>query len=54
MYLHGMNRQEFDSLEIEANASPHLGTHHLHIPRGYDSKTLLRIVQKEALDQLEP
>lgn len=48
-----MNRQEFDSLEIEANASPHLGTHHLHIPRGYDSAKLLRIVQKEALDQLE-
>ena len=35
-----MNRQDFDSLEIEANAAPHIGTHHIHFPRGYDSKKL--------------
>lgn len=48
-----MDRQEFDSLEIEANASPHISSHHVHIPRGYSSAKLLRIVEKEALDQLE-
>lgn len=49
-----MNRQEFDSLEIEANDSPHIRTHYVHISRGYNSAKLLKIVQKEALDQLEP
>lgn len=50
-----MNRQEFDSLEIEANAGPAVvGSHHLHIPRGYDCRRLMEIVRKEALEELEP
>lgn len=54
-YFHDMNREEFDSLEIEANAhTPVISSHHLHIPRGYDSRRLMEIVEKEALDQLEP
>lgn len=49
-----MNRQDFDTLEIEANAAPVFCNHHVHIPRGYDCSKLLRIIQKEAIDQLEP
>lgn len=51
-----MNRHEFDRLEIEANGitTPSVGSHHLHIPRGYDVRKLMDIVRKETLDQFEP
>lgn len=51
---HGMDRKVFDSLEIEANAlTPIHCTHHLSI-RCCHSPQLLKRIEKEALDQLEP
>lgn len=49
-----MNRQDFDTLECEANASPVICNHHIHIPRCYSAGKLLKAVEREALDQLEP
>lgn len=54
--FHGMNRKDFDSLEIEANGLdvPRAMSHHLHFPRWYSVRKLMDIVNREALDQLEP
>jgi hypothetical protein len=49
-----MDRKEFDSLEIEANAhTPIAQSHHIHIPRGYDSRKLIDRIHTEALEEIE-
>ena len=51
-----MKLEDYRHLDCEANAHvlpTSSGTHHLHIPRRYDVRRLLRIVEREALDQLE-
>lgn len=49
-----MPLENYEHLECEANAhTPLTQSHHLHIPRGYDSKKLLDKIQKEALGELE-
>ena len=51
--------EDYKHLECEANGHtiPTASTNHVHVPRGYDVRKvhrLMKIIEREALDQLEP
>lgn len=55
IYSNDMVLPDYSDMEIEANAhTPIASNHHLHIPRGYDSRKLLDRIHSEALEQIEP
>jgi hypothetical protein len=53
--LHDMpNLEDYSDMEIEANAHiPTHCSHHIHFPRGYDSRRVMDRISKEAMGRMD-
>lgn len=53
--LHDMpNLEDYSDMEIEANAhTPIHCSHHIHFPRGYDSRRIMDRISREAMGRMD-